>query len=122
MNICNPVRIFPIRGAVKNKQVDKLEMAGLRQAMERSNPVRILPIRGAQENKQGDELKLVRQALERSNQQSKRSNIMRRGFGAGRTVDGKIRILKRETALKMKRKIQDGKIRILRRSQSFGEK
>ena len=92
MNICNPVRIFPIRGAVKNKKVDKLEMVGLRQGMERSN------------------------------QQSKRSNIMRRGFGAGRTVDGKIRILKRETALKMKRKIQDGKIRILRRSQSLGER
>ena len=94
MNICNPVRIFPIRGAVKNKQVDKLEMARLRQAME----------------------------MERSNLQSKRSNVMRKGFGAGRTVDGKIRILKRETALKMKRKIQDGKIRILRRSQSFREK
>ena len=92
VNICNPVRIFPIRGALKNNQVDKLEMAKLMQAMETSN------------------------------QQYKRSNIMRRGFGAGRTVDGKIRILKRETALKMKRKIQDGKIRILRRSQSFGEK
>ena len=86
------MRIFPIREAVKNKQVDKLEMVRLRQAMERSN------------------------------QQYKRSSIMRRGFGAGRTVDGKIRILKRETALKMKRKIQDGKMRILRRSQSFGEK
>ena len=86
------MRIFRIREAVKNKQVDKLGMARLMQAMERSN------------------------------QQSKRGNIMRRRFGAGRTVDGKIRILKRETALKMKRKIQDGKIRILRRSQSFGEK
>ena len=92
VNICNPVRIFPIRGTVKNKQVDKLDMARLMQAMERSN------------------------------QQSKRSNIMRRGFGAGRTVDGKIRILKRETAAKRKRRIQDGKIRILRRSQSFWEK
>ena len=92
VKICNPVRLFPIRGAAKNKQVDKLEMAR------------------------------VMQGMERSNQQSKRSNILMRGFGAGRTVDGKIRILKRETALKMKRKIQDGKIRILRRSQSFGEK
>ena len=38
----------------------------------------------------------------------------KRGSGSGRTMDGKIRILKREKDLRLKRKV-DGRIRILKR-------